>query len=252
MEQRQKLKRTRAVSSETAGARRIVPFRNGEVRETKDKWFPDAKLDQTPEQVLSRASHGFAPSTESCSICLDDFPAGDFDCLKLDKCTSDHFFHRACILSCLSVNPRCPNCMVAYGVSRGTQPPGHMTVSYHEGTPLPGETSKGTFSITYNFPSGIQGPQHPNPGSSFYGTSRRAFLPGSLEGQRILEKFMMAWDSRLLFTVGTSVTTGQENSVIWNGIHHKTSVGGGPCNFGFPDPTYLARVDQELASAGIL
>lgn len=30
-----------------------------------------------------------------------------------------------------------------------------------------------------------------------------------------------------MFTVGTSVTSGRSNVVIWNGIHHKTSVTGG-------------------------
>ena len=44
--------------------------------------------------------------------------------------------------------------------------------------------------------------------------------------------------------VGTSVTTGQENTVVWSGIHHKTSIWDGP--FGFPDPTYLNRVSEEL------
>ena len=29
-----------------------------------------------------------------------------------------------------------------------------------------------------------------------------------------------------------SVTTGQSNCVVWNGIHHKTRTTGGPSNFG--------------------
>lgn len=84
------------------------------------------------------------------------------------------------------------------------------------------------------------------------------------------------------FTIGTSITTGQSNTVsalqppspfalpplsshhntdrrltyiqthvqvVWNGIHHKTSPTAGP--YGYPDPTYLARLRAELASKGI-
>lgn len=56
----------------------------------------------------------------------------------------------------------------------------------------------------------------------------------------------------MTFTVGRSVTTGKENSVIWNGIHHKTSLDGGPTAFGYPDPTYFERVTQELKERGIV
>ncbi|CAF4350675.1 unnamed protein product, partial [Adineta steineri] len=47
-----------------------------------------------------------------------------------------------------------------------------------------------------------------------------------------------------------STTTGQENVITWNDIHHKTSISGGPDRFGYPDPTYLNRVRQELADKG--
>jgi len=55
----------------------------------------------------------------------------------------------------------------------------------------------------------------------------------------------------LTFTVGRSVTTGLDNQIVWNGIHHKTSYTGGAANFGYPDPTYLKRVKEELAFKGI-
>ena len=37
-----------------------------------------------------------------------------------------------------------------------------------------------------------------------------------------------AFDAQLIFTVGTSVTTGQSDVVTWNDIHHKTNTHGGP------------------------
>jgi hypothetical protein len=56
----------------------------------------------------------------------------------------------------------------------------------------------------------------------------------------------------LLFTVGTSVTTGASNTTVWAGIHHKTSMSGGSSSFGFPDKTYFTRVQEELASKGVI
>ena len=56
---------------------------------------------------------------------------------------------------------------------------------------------------------------------------------------------------KLTFTVGTSVTTGRQNQVVWNGIHHKTSMSGGSACYGYPDKTYMDRVREELAAKGI-
>ena len=38
------------------------------------------------------------------------------------------------------------------------------------------------------------------------------------------------------------------NCVIWNGVHHKTNLGGGASHYGYPDST---RVKEELAVKGI-
>ncbi len=61
----------------------------------------------------------------------------------------------------------------------------------------------------------------------------------------------MAWERKLTFTIGTSVTTGASDTVVWNEIHHKTS----PSNHsghGYPDPAYLDNVLMELASQGVV
>jgi deltex-like protein len=62
---------------------------------------------------------------------------------------------------------------------------------------------------------------------------------------------VLAFERRHTFIVGTSVTTGRPNTVVWAGIHHKSNVDGGTHNFGYPDPTYLNRVTLELADRGI-
>lgn len=44
----------------------------------------------------------------------------------------------------------------------------------------------------------------------------------------MLTLFRKAFDQRLTFTIGTSMTTGRPNVITWNDIHHKTSCTGGP------------------------
>lgn len=66
-----------------------------------------------------------------------------------------------------------------------------------------------------------------------------------------MELFKIAFDRKLIFTVGRSVTSGLDNQTVWNGIHHKTSLTGGSAGFGYPDETYLKRVKEELALKGI-
>lgn len=60
-----------------------------------------------------------------------------------------------------------------------------------------------------------------------------------------------AFKQGLTFTIGFSRTTGRNNVVTWNDIHHKTRTSGGPERFGYPDPDYLERVREELEAKGI-
>ena len=85
-----------------------------------------------------------------------------------------------------------------------------------------------TIVIDYRFPSGFQGPEHPNPGCFYNGRSHSAFLPDNREGREVLQLLKRAFAARLTFTIGTSDTTGLTNQVMWNDIHHKTTVSGGP------------------------
>ena len=68
---------------------------------------------------------------------------------------------------------------------------------------------------------------HPNPGSAFHGTDRTAFLPDTDEGREVLNLLQKCFMARLTFTIGRSVTTGADDCVVWNGVHHKTSPSGG-------------------------
>jgi len=57
----------------------------------------------------------------------------------------------------------------------------------------------------------------------FKGSRRIAYLPATAEGEEICQLLREAFNAGLIFTIGTSHTTGADNVVIWNDIHHKTS-----------------------------
>ncbi|RMB97977.1 hypothetical protein DUI87_25455 [Hirundo rustica rustica] len=101
--------------------------------------------------------------------------------------------------------------------------------------------------------NGNKGPEHPNPGKSFTarGFPRHCYLPDSEKGRKVLKLLLVAWDRRLIFAIGTSSTTGESDTVIWNEIHHKTEFGSNLTGHGYPDINYLDNVLAELAAQGI-
>ncbi|XP_078668871.1 E3 ubiquitin-protein ligase TRIM71-like [Branchiostoma floridae x Branchiostoma belcheri] len=135
---------------------------------------------------------------------------------------------------------------------KGNQPPGLMDWYTSHGTGLPGYVNCGTIVISYNFPDGIQGPEHPNPGRPYKGNSWKAYLPNNKEGRDLVQLLKRAFDKRLVFTIRTClITTGATDTVIWNDIQHKTSILGGVFSDGYPDPEYLTRLRKQLAAKGI-
>ncbi|XP_062322294.1 E3 ubiquitin-protein ligase DTX3L isoform X5 [Osmerus eperlanus] len=181
---------------------------------------------------------------EECSICKDTFT-------NKKKLTCNHEFCSDCLKrSVASLGPTCPLCKHVFGEMKGDQPEGRMCdVTTEE--KLPGFNYCGTIIIDYRIFGGIQSERHPHPGKPFYGTTRFAYLPNNKEGQEVLRLLRKAFDQKLIFTIGTSRTTGEEGMVTWNDIHHKTNKSGGPEHFGYPDEGYLARVKEELKSKGI-
>ena len=67
----------------------------------------------------------------------------------------------------------------------------------------------------------------------------------------MLKLLRKAWDRKLTFTIGTSVTTGASNTIVWNEIHHKTESTTNFSGHGYPDPNYLGNVTSELAAQGV-
>eukprot|EP00828_Plagiopyla_frontata_P016780 TRINITY_DN2196_c0_g1_i1.p2 TRINITY_DN2196_c0_g1~~TRINITY_DN2196_c0_g1_i1.p2 ORF type:complete len:155 (-),score=22.69 TRINITY_DN2196_c0_g1_i1:14-478(-) len=152
----------------------------------------------------------------------------------------------SCFLSLIGENQwtKCPICMKIYGVMKGNQPQGTMKISFIKDD-CEGYFGEGTIKIKYNIEPSIVD------SVKIEGTCRTAYLPNTAEGNEVLNLLQKCFDRKLIFTIGTSVTTGVKNQIVWNGIHHKTSMAGGSSNYGYPDPTYFTRVKEELAAKGV-
>ncbi|XP_037634904.1 E3 ubiquitin-protein ligase DTX3L [Sebastes umbrosus] len=183
---------------------------------------------------------------ESCAICMEPIVTWEKETLRCK-----HSFCKSCLQQAFKYKPVCPTCGALYGVLTGTQPDGGEMKVTQIPSSLPGYDKYGTIKIHYYIPSGIQKEEHQNPGQPYEGASRTGYLPDSSEGRSIVKLLKRAFNQRLVFTVGRSTTSGMNNMVTWNDIHHKTSTHGGPTNYGYPDPDYLRRVRDELKAKGI-
>uniref|UniRef100_A0A3B3DW98 E3 ubiquitin-protein ligase n=1 Tax=Oryzias melastigma TaxID=30732 RepID=A0A3B3DW98_ORYME len=189
------------------------------------------------------ATGGDSPE-ENCPICLSPFT-------DKESLSCKHEFCKLCLQQAeKSSGPICPVCRKVFGIIQGDQPDGTMTWMKSSG-PVPGFSHCGTITITYSIPSGRQTEKHPKPGHFYTGTSRTAYLPDNKEGNEVLMLLKKAFDQKLIFTIGASRTTGCEDQVTWNDIHHKTNLYGGPGSYGYPDPNYLSRVREQLKAKGI-
>ena len=195
------------------------------------------------EEVLAKCIEVGASLEERCSCCLDEFVLGGDEseaCIELPA-PCKHRFHAACIRQMLASSGKCALCGFFFVKQLGNMPMGSTMTSTVTRNSLPGHEGYGTITIQYHVPSG----------HGWTGTNRVAYLPNSEEGQVCLELLSRAFEQRLTFTIGTSLTTGQANVAVWNGIHHKTSPSGGPTCFGYPDADYLQRLRLELSNKGI-
>ncbi|KAM8797558.1 E3 ubiquitin-protein ligase DTX1 [Eudromia elegans] len=243
-----------------------VPGVSGVCRKTKKKHLKKSKA---PEDVVRRYVQKVkSPPDEDCTICMERLgSASGYEGVlsakgtkaelvgKLGKC--GHVYHVLCLVAMYSNGNKdgslqCPTCKAIYGEKTGTQPPGKMEFHLIPHS-LPGHGGSKTIRIVYDIPTGIQGPEHPNPGKRFTarGFPRHCYLPDTEKGRKVLKLLLVAWERRLIFTVGTSSTTGESDTVVWNEIHHKTEFGSNLTGHGYPDPNYLDNVLAELLAQGV-
>ena len=186
-------------------------------------------------------SGSISKDNEKCSICQDDYSVSNRNIVKLSYCNG-HYFHDACIHNCRQGKEfiKCPNCGYVYGIQTGQMPSGKMTVRKVRGA-VPGFNCQSYIQIDYI----VSGATINN--INYPGTNRTAFLPDTTEGNYALTLLTIAFQRGLTFIPGKSITTGA-NGILW-AIHHKTLISG--ANYGYPDPSYLQRLSEELKSRGV-
>jgi len=206
---------------------------------------------------------------ETCAICLLEFDDVFHDMLSGASSTINqvpdtvavtlpckHPYHLDCVNQIYENNARkfldCALCKKVFGgVQTGLQPSGGSMQVDTIDMPCAGYEGYQTYQVTYSIPRGIQGPGHPNPGLPYHlsGFPRIGYIPKTPEGTRIVNMLRVAFDRRLIFTVGTSHTSGLTDQVVWGGIHHKTSPNGGA--HGYPDSSHLANLKDELNNLNV-
>ena len=168
----------------------------------------------------------------ACPICFDKVKDISIPATTVIDTTCKHckqVFCKGCLDEALKHKPYCPTCTVPLRIITGNQPLGATMIVYtYPRKKLPGYQQYGIIKIKYDIPNGRQGKEHPNPGHYFFGTSRIAYLPASPQGRKVSRLLRKAFDARLIFTVGTSHTSGATDTVVWSDIHHKTNMSGGP------------------------
>ena len=168
----------------------------------------------------------------------DDEPVVELPC---STGTIPCFYRKAFISQWFEHKPECPNCKHLYS-TRGVQPSGFMDVFSRRPQWI---------EIQVYFPGGVQGPRQPSPGANYTGTARHLYYPNTPKGHEGVALIKKAFLQGVLFVVGTSVTTGASNTVIFGGIHLKTATTGGPTNHGYPDNGWLVRLKSECMTNGI-
>ncbi|XP_055845805.1 protein deltex isoform X2 [Episyrphus balteatus] len=194
------------------------------------------------------------PNAQPCPMCMEELVQNSQNpTISLSRC--QHLIHLQCLNEMIIEQQKdvtknlfieCPVCGIVYGEKVGNQPAGTMSWSII-GKNLPGHEGQNTIQIVYDIASGIQTEEHPHPGRAFFavGFPRICYLPDCPLGRKVLRFLKIAFDRRLLFSIGRSVTTGREDVIIWNSVDHKTQF-----NM-FPDPTYLQRCMQQLVHLGV-
>ncbi|NXN87566.1 DTX3 ligase, partial [Bombycilla garrulus] len=179
-----------------------------------------------------------------CPICLGEMRGPR----TLERCR--HSFCGECIARALQVRSACPVCGRFYGQLVGNQPPdGRMLVTRDAALPLPGYEAFGTIIIQYVFPPGVQGVMlhwvPPGP----------ALCPQCPSGYPQCLGFSSAppapqWVPPVP-QVQLCANAPACPSCSWPSSVSPTALGTPKPSFGYPDPTYLARVQEELRAKGI-
>jgi deltex len=205
------------------------------IKYTAPRTLSCADLSKALVAVPAEAVHG-----GECSICLARLRNRD-TVVSLAECS--HQFHQNCIENSSKCARKCPLCRAPIGAPQGKMPSGTMEIEVRPDLTCSGH-SAGTLVITYRIDKGRQKVYHENPGKVHGAAHRTAYVPDCEEGRNLIKRLQFAFAHGLIFTVGTSLTTGRSNSITWSSIHHKTRRNEGA--HGYPDPGFFLNANEEL------
>lgn len=201
----------------TSTSRSAMPFGMGGLATVRGRANHSTSTSQTLNYTAPRSLNAGVPPNamtapptscdmeEECSICFDQLKKRS--CVALRACK--HCFHNDCVRQAFNSKPQCPICRKSIGEPRGTSPSGEMRIST---SPVQcASFRKDSILITYNIPSAPQMSYHDNPGVSHGGKYESAYLPNNSDGQNLCKRLKFAFMHGLIFTVGTSMTTGAPN-----------------------------------------
>lgn len=168
----------------------------------------------------------------------------------LNKCCYGHYFYAGSILKALNEKIECPACKQAYGPITGNQPDGRLYVTKQKAK-CSGHDTEYSVKMLFEFPGGVQGKEHPNPGKNYFGDLREAYFPNTKEGRKWTVLVRLAFERKLMFHIGRSQTLKADNRIVFGSIHLKTSTNGGTEKHGYPDENYFENLRKELAMKNI-
>ena len=182
---------------------------------------------------------------QECSLCCSPLGVDSRETAKIESC--GHLIHMDCALNSQNWPTSYLCCQQAIDVppALGSMPSGSMEVTRDCCLTCAGHPW-GTLKIQYIFPKGTQSGFHPNPGASYEGTSRIAYLPDTSEGRILLSRLQESFRLGLNFNIGVSVSSRKPNVITWSSIPHKSNLRNGRFAFGYPDSDYFADCHAAL------
>eukprot|EP00039_Didymoeca_costata_P007233 m.97570 g.97570 ORF g.97570 m.97570 type:complete len:257 (+) comp13602_c0_seq1:118-888(+) len=133
--------------------------------------------------------------------------------------------------------------------SIGEQPAGSLELKVINFACI-GSPKTNTIHISYDFHDGEQTKEMPSPGQKYTGDKRNAFYPNTNGGVQAAQYLIAAFKKGKLFKIGTSLSTGKTNTLVW-GIKQKSRLDGGAEQHGWPDPNYFQELESECKQLGI-
>ncbi|KAG0259527.1 hypothetical protein BG011_002575 [Mortierella polycephala] len=220
-------------------------LRKSEMDATTSEMFSDL--------VVNAQSIGWASvHDDECPICKEAMSMNNpvSTTVKIRSCK--HCFHERCIeewFRCDYGQFKCPICNVPCQSSRSD----NGTGSRLRLGPMPDGSMGYTFDAHFSCyfvlfsipPHTIPDPADPEHKTiTVPRTTRSAIIPFTARlGPLIMIRLICAFYYGHIFRVGQSLTTGNDNVVVWNGIHMRTSFQG---SYGFPAPDFERTCWEEL------